>query len=367
MEGTRNVVVFTGRALVEILRDQTMQKSFMTLAYICDMMVGAEITPIQKQKLLKIAKSYIGEGEYAAAIVTTPEDQFMVNEADLTANFKTKGKSADFQAVVDVTLKDFSAVSYLLFKHGNQIQMRLSKAAQAFFYRSLISFLILFSYMIKSGFSGAIPYTDVYFTVFMIFLAPLEILVYATFYKDYGYDYLYRIYGHYKYNFSFSLVETEFVLVDSLCALFDWAVIYMPFELFRMGAQISNVGGANVSKEAYNCYQVILMQVTFFMYLKNTNVQVIYSLSALGAMTFVGFVMIFDDDGLVGTSQLFTCPLMLLSLLFQVLMLSLRNSCVEVLSKLVLEKSSRLLEWYADVEERLSFEEYEDPDQTFSI
>ena len=42
----------------------------------------------------------------------------MVNEADLCANLKVKGKSADFQAVVDVTLKDFSAVSYLLFKHG---------------------------------------------------------------------------------------------------------------------------------------------------------------------------------------------------------------------------------------------------------
>jgi len=89
--------------------------------------------------------------------------------------------------------------------------------------------------MIKSGFSGAIPYTDVYFYVFMIFLAPAEIYIYACFYKDYGYDYLYRIYGHYKYNFSFSLVETEFVIVDSLCAAFDWAVIYMPFELFNMG------------------------------------------------------------------------------------------------------------------------------------
>ena len=45
----------------------------------------------------------------------------MINEADLSANFKTKGKSTDIQAVVDVTLKDFTAVSYLLFKHGNQI------------------------------------------------------------------------------------------------------------------------------------------------------------------------------------------------------------------------------------------------------
>jgi hypothetical protein len=106
-----------------------MQKAFMSLAYISDMMVGSEVSPIQKQKLLKIAKSYIGEGEYAAAIVTTPEDQFMVNEADLCANLKVKGKSTDFQSVVDVTFKDFSAVSYLLFKHGNQIQMRISKAA----------------------------------------------------------------------------------------------------------------------------------------------------------------------------------------------------------------------------------------------
>lgn len=128
-ESSRNVVIFTGRALVEILRDQTMQKTFMTLAYISDMMVGSEISPLQKQKLLKIAKSYIGEGEYAAAIVATTEDQFMANEADLVANFKTKGKSADFQAVSDVTFRDFSAISYLLFKHGNQIQMRLSKAA----------------------------------------------------------------------------------------------------------------------------------------------------------------------------------------------------------------------------------------------
>lgn len=71
--------------------------------------------------------------------------------------------------------------------------------------------------------------------------------------------------------------------------------------------------------------------------------------------------MIFDDDGLVGTSQLFTCPAMLMALLFQILMLSLRNTIVEVLSKLVIKKYSDLLDWYADVEERLSFEEYEDP------
>jgi hypothetical protein len=43
-----------------------------------------------------MAKAYIGEGEYVSAILSGPEDQFMVNEADLTANFKQKGKSVDF-------------------------------------------------------------------------------------------------------------------------------------------------------------------------------------------------------------------------------------------------------------------------------
>ena len=86
--------------------------------------------------------------------------------------------------------------------------------------------------MIESGFSGAMPYTNFYYFIFMLFLAPGEILIYAIFYKDFGYDYLYRIFGHYKYNFSFSLVETEYVAIDSICAIFDWAVIYLPFELF---------------------------------------------------------------------------------------------------------------------------------------
>jgi hypothetical protein len=45
----------------------------------------------------------------------------MTIEADIVANLENKGKSADFNAISDVTFRDFSAISYLLFKHGNQI------------------------------------------------------------------------------------------------------------------------------------------------------------------------------------------------------------------------------------------------------
>jgi len=44
------------------------------------------------------------------------------------------------------------------------------------------------------------------------------------------------------------------------------------------------------------------MQITFFFYFKNTNVQVIYSLNMLFILTLIGIAMIFDDDGLVGTT-----------------------------------------------------------------
>jgi len=108
--------------------------------------------------------------------------------------------------------------------------------------------------MLNSGFSGAIPYKDVYFIAFMIFLTPLEILIYAIFYVDYGYDYLYRIYGHYKYNFSFRLVETEFVIIDSLSAVFDWCIIYLPFEMTDAGHLVTSQDGKIISIDAYYCY-----------------------------------------------------------------------------------------------------------------
>jgi len=103
------------------------------------------------------------------------------------------------------------------------------------------------------------------------------------------------------------------------------------------------------------------MQITFFFYFKNTNVQVIYSMNMLLIFTFIGIAMIFDDDGLVGTTQLFTCPAFLFGLFFQTLMLMLRNMITEVISKLGFSRYASLLDWYADVEERLSYEEYEDP------
>jgi hypothetical protein len=42
------------------------------------------------------------------------------------------------------------------------------------------------------------------------------------------------------------------------------------------------------------------MQMIFFFYFKNTNVQVVYSVQGIFVLTIIGIVVIFDEDGLVG-------------------------------------------------------------------
>jgi len=71
--------------------------------------------------------------------------------------------------------------------------------------------------------------------------------------------------------------------------------------------------------------------------------------------------MIFVDDGLTGTTELFSCPVMLLSLLYSLLMLMVRNTVTDVFSKIIIKRYSNLLEWYRNVEDKLTLEEYEDP------
>jgi len=109
------------------------------------------------------------------------------------------------------------------------------------------------------------------------------------------------------------------------------------------------------------------MQIIFFQYFRNTNTTIYYAMTLQFILMLIGTTMIFDDDGLIGTQQLFSCPQLLLILLFQVLMTELRNFICTVASKLVIRRYADLSDWYMNIEEKLAFEEYEDINQTFAI
>ena len=90
-------------------------------------------------------------------------------------------------------------------------------------------------------------------------------------------------------------------------------------------------------------------------------------MTTLLGFTIFGVLVNFDDDGVQGWTMLLYNPSSLACLVWQILMLSLRNTMVDVFTKVVFRRYADLLDWYSDVEERILLEEYENPNQTFSI
>lgn len=60
-------------------------------------------------------------------------------------------------------------------------------------------------------------------------------------------------------------------------------------------------------------------------------------------------------------------PSQILTLMFQILILILRNYISDIGQKMVFSRYSSLYEWYQEIEERLAFEEFENINQIFSI
>lgn len=144
----------------------------MTLAQITDVMIGSDINPIYKQRLIRMVKDYIGEEQYTKAIVASTEDKFMINEADIVGNLNQRERSYDFNTVCDYSFKDFSAISNLLFKHGSYIHPRIQKVSQGFIYRSLLLIILMTYDIIQSAMSENVPFNNFYHFIFMLIFSP---------------------------------------------------------------------------------------------------------------------------------------------------------------------------------------------------
>lgn len=79
--------------------------------------------------------------------------------------------------------------------------------------------------------------------IYVLILSPFEILVHSVFYKENGYDFVYRIFGHYKHNFTYSLVSKTEIILDTFVAIFDFCVIFLLFINNTSDHQVSFLGG----------------------------------------------------------------------------------------------------------------------------
>lgn len=64
---------------------------------------------------------------------------------------------------------------------------------------------------------------------------------------------------------------------------------------------VSGQDGKNISISANYVHSVILTQSLMLAYYRNTNIQVTYSFNYIALLSFLGVLLIFDDDNLIGT------------------------------------------------------------------
>jgi len=90
--------------------------------------------------------------------------------------------------------------------------------------------------------------------------------------------------------------------------------------------------------------------------------QPVYFIFLLSSVLFI-----LQDENLVEVNQLFTCPSMLLQIIFIALIFYLQEPVYKFMRMMLPTRSRESLKFYKNVEEMLFMEEYEDSDQEFSI
>jgi len=122
----------------------------------CSYIVGSDVTAVQKADLAREVRIYnqISNFGYILGVVSSPHDQYLIHNADITVGLNNKYKKTDALISADIQLKDFYGVSYLLFKYGTQYTRRMANVQAMFNYRTFFFNWITILYYVASDFSG---------------------------------------------------------------------------------------------------------------------------------------------------------------------------------------------------------------------
>jgi hypothetical protein len=170
-----------------ILRDTKIQKIFLALTMLCDIVIISDLNPVLKQKLAYIIKEFIQEEEfYLGCLVSSEEDHYLVNSGDLVISLMNKHKSNDYTGMVDMEISDFSGLSYLLFKHGNIIVAKIHQVFKCYNYREIFLGLFLLAHIIQSGLTPSIPFDQEIFLAVSGILYSIMGALHSIYYREHG-------------------------------------------------------------------------------------------------------------------------------------------------------------------------------------
>jgi energy-coupling factor transporter transmembrane protein EcfT len=131
------------------------------------------------------------------------------------------------QLKTDIIMNSMYAMSYLLFKHGTFCNRRINQVTIVTLYRTFFLVLIFGTFMIIHGFTASLPVKRMMVIMFFVIVSPIQIFMYGFTFKDVGYNYLYRIYGEYKRNFTVNLFSRYDILRVLIYSILDTVVFYL--------------------------------------------------------------------------------------------------------------------------------------------
>lgn len=81
-----NVCIFQGNQLQFILRDQTLEKLFLSLCNLCSLCIGTSVTPLQRKFVVRAIRQFAVQGKLGnvISIISQQTDKMTIEEADIT-------------------------------------------------------------------------------------------------------------------------------------------------------------------------------------------------------------------------------------------------------------------------------------------
>mmetsp|Transcript_14892 Transcript_14892/g.23076 ORF Transcript_14892/g.23076 Transcript_14892/m.23076 type:complete len:194 (-) Transcript_14892:1424-2005(-) len=192
----------------------------------------------------------MGDEIYSLAVVAGFEDFYMLNSASVSLNLEiANDKSTDFTARSQANIRDFSSISYLLFKHASMDHRRIVALLCGVIHQTLVVSLVLTVHSGQSGFTGFTLIPTSFYLIFMIFLNPLFFVLNALFRRTESQEFLHRIYGQYRCNYNgFNRIFQD-IPKTCLIGFLDFLLFYMPFALGE-NYILSSAEGKTTSIEA---------------------------------------------------------------------------------------------------------------------
>ena len=164
-------------------------------------------------------------------------------------------------------------------------------------YRTLLINIITIYFIFQNCLSAIAPFSNLFFTVFMMVITPTVYFVIGSTHKDFGFDYFYRIFGEYKYNFLSQGVFTSYQFIAQ--ALVDFVIFISMYILCwtSVSENPREIGSQNyIDLETMEIYNVFMIVLIFVIRLFNRNIMIKSPILICVFLLLVSFVFTLENQ-----------------------------------------------------------------------